>query len=373
MNIGIDAKPLEEKKAGIGIYLEQILRIINENDKDNKYFLYTSRKLRIDFKLNDNFVIRENITSKIGELFHFLGLHKKLKEDKIDVFWGTEHILPKRSKYTKKVKYILTVHDLAIKKLKTVGSLKNTLTQKIFLRKSIVNADKIIAISEATKKDIIDIYNIKKDKVKVIYNGTNAKEAEDLERENVEKIEEKLKIKGIPYILFVSTIEPRKNVETLIKAFEYIKQKQKSKLKLIIVGKLGWKYKEVLKLYEESKYKEDILMAGYVSKEEKNYLYKNAKCFVYPSLYEGFGLPILEAMANKLLVVTSDNSSLTEVGGNAAYYYKNVLDYKELSEKIIEVLKVGKEEKQRRIDEGLEMVKKFTWDKCGEETLNLLN
>ena len=186
MNIGIDVKPLEKNKAGIGIYLEQILKKLNEIDKKNTYYLYTSRELKVNFELNDNFIVRQKVTSKIGELFFFLNLHKMIEKDNIDVFWGPEHILPRRSKNTRKIKYVLTVHDLAIKKLKNVGSFKNTLTQKLFLKRSIKNADKIIAISEATKTDVVDLFNVKEDKIDVIYNGTNFEENYNLSEEDTQ-------------------------------------------------------------------------------------------------------------------------------------------------------------------------------------------
>ena len=114
-------------------------------------------------------------------------------------------------------------------------------------------------------------------------------------------------------------------------------------------------------------------MPGYISKEEKEYLYKNAKCFVYPSLYEGFGLPILEAMVNGVIVVTSNNSSIPEVAENAAIYYENVLNHEELGTKILEAINLKEEEKQERINKGLEQTKKFSWEKCAKEMLEILN
>ena len=309
-----------------------------------------------------------------GSLFIYFKLPKILKEDKVDVFWGTQHCLPKKNKDTKNIKFVLTIHDLAIKKFKTVGSFKNTLVQKIFLGKSMKNADEIIAISKATKQDIIDLYKVPDNKIKIVYNGANiSKNSKEITNEQEKEIQEKFGIKDIPYIFFISTIEPRKNVETLIKAFNYIKEKENTNLKLIIAGGLGWKYENVIKLYEESKYKEDIIMPGYISSEEKVYLYANTKCFVYPSLYEGFGLPILEAMANKALVVTANNSSLPEVGGDVAFYYNDTLNYEELGKKVMEVMKLDELEKSKRIEKGLEQVKKFSWEKCAKETLKVIS
>lgn len=371
MKIGIDARGLDGNKAGIPKYIEEIIKEFNSfTNEDNEYVLYSSRKIKIDDDLKDNIIIKDG-NRHLGSFWLYLKLPKILKEDNIDLFWGTQHCLPKRNKYTKNVKFVLTIHDLAIKKLKTVGSIKNTIIQMLFLKKSIKSADKIIAISEATKRDIIEIYNIKEDKINVIYNGTNFEESLAINEKAKSEIQDKFKIKDTPYIFFLSTIEPRKNVETLIKAFNYIKKKEKLKLKLIIAGGLGWKYGEIIKLFEESPYKEDIVMPGYISKEEKEYLYQNAECFVYPSLYEGFGLPILEAMARGVLVITANNSSLPEVGGDVAFYYNNVLDYEELGNKILEIMKLDENQKQKRIEAGIEQAKKFTWEKCAKETLKI--
>lgn len=307
-----------------------------------------------------------------GSFWLYFKLPKILKEDEVDVFWGTQHCLPMRNRYTKDMKFVVTIHDLAIEKLKTVGSLKNTIIQKLFLERSIMAADEIIAISEATKKDIVDIFNIDEAGIKVIYNGSKLGDNFELSKEQEKAIEKKFRIKqDVPYVFFLSTIEPRKNVETLIKAFNYIKRKEDIKLKLIIAGGLGWKYEEVLKLYKASDYKDDIIMPGFISKEEKKYLYEHAKCFVYPSLYEGFGLPVLEAMEGRAIVITSNVSSLPEVGGSSAFYFNNVYDYAELGNKILEVISLSEEERKTHVDAGLAQVAKFTWDKCAQATLKV--
>ncbi len=373
MNIGIDVRGLSQSRTGIPTTIEEVLKRINTNgNRKHKYFLYSNRDINIDFELNDNIIIKKE-ERPLGVFWLYFKLPKTLQEDNIDVFWGTQHCLPKRNKYTKNIRFVLTIYDLAIKKLKTVGSFKNTLVQKLFLKKSIKHADKIIAISKSTKKDIMDLYKIKEEKISVVYLGTSAGEEFNITQEEENTIQEKFGIKNTPYLFFVSTIEPRKNIETLILAFDYIKRKEPSNLKLIIAGGLGWKYQKVLNLIEKSEYKEDIMMPGFISKEEKKYLYEHTTCFVYPSLYEGFGLPILEAMANKALVVTSFISAIPEVGGNAAFYYDGVLNYRELGNKILEVIHLSKEEKENKINQGLEQVQRFTWDECTKELLEILN
>lgn len=371
MNIGIDARGLDGNRSGIPIYIEEIVKQISNLDTDNKYILYSTRKVNIKENLNDNIIIKDQ-ERRFGSFWMYLKLPKILKEDNIDIFWGTQHLLPMRNKYTKNIKFVLTIHDLAIKKLKTVGSLKNTIIQKLFVKRSLKAADKVIAISEATKKDIIELYKINEDKITIIYNGTNLIEnTYDLTKEQEKEIQEKFGIKETPYLFFLSTIEPRKNVPTLVKAYEYIRNKNEN-LKLILAGGLGWKYEGVLELVENSNYKDDIVMPGYISKEEKEYLFKNASCFVYPSLYEGFGLPILEAMINKQIVVTANNSSLPEVGGEAAFYYVETLNFENLGNKIIEAINLKEEERKKRVELGLAQAKKFTWEKCAKETLQII-
>ena len=146
--IGIDGRGLDSKnRTGITTYMSEIIKRLNETDHVNTYYIYSNREVFFDFKLNDNFEIRK-YEGKKGTLGYYFRLPKILKEDKVDVLWGTQHCLPKRNKFTKNVKFILTVHDLAIHKLKTVGELKNTIIQRLFLKRSCKNADEIIVLTD---------------------------------------------------------------------------------------------------------------------------------------------------------------------------------------------------------------------------------
>ena len=236
LKIGIDARELKEKRVGIGTYIYQIIKILNEKDKKNEYFLYSNQDIYLDFKLNDNWHIVKK-KCKIGSRFIYFKLPKILKKDGIEVFWGTEHCLPKKNKQTKKIKFILTIHDLAIQKFKKVGSINNTFIQRLILKKSCNNADKIIAISEATKKDLIEILNVKEKKIKVIYEGTNEKKDVKLTEEEEKNIVEKYNIKKAKFIFFLSTIEPRKNLNTAIRAFEKYREQSNDDLKFVVSGR----------------------------------------------------------------------------------------------------------------------------------------
>ena len=286
---------------------------------------------------------------------------------------GYTTLLTKKNKYTESIKYVLTIHDIAIKKFKNVGSFYNTIIQKLILKKSCENANRIIAVSKSTKQDLIDILGIDKNKIQVIYEGIDQKDNEsafDQKREN--EIIEKYGLEKNKYIFFLSTIEPRKNLITAVKAFDLLKEKTEN-LKFVISGGKGWKCKETLDKIHNSKFKEDIILTGYISNEEKEVFFKNTVAFIYPSLYEGFGIPVLEAMKNGAIVITSNNSSLPEVGGKSAFYLNNEIGEIELSKLIDKCLNLSNEEKKKRIEEGYQNVKKFTWEECAKETLEQFN
>lgn len=372
MNIGIDARALTKNKAGIGTYTYKIIEYLNKYDKKNKYILFSNKEVVIDFELNENWDIYIK-DSKIGTYWVYFKLPKILKENNIDIFWGTQHCVPKRNKFTKNIKYILTIHDIAIKKLKKVGSLYNTIIQKLILKKSCKNANKIIAVSKSTKKDLIDILKINEEKIQVIYEGIEQDGNKNkLNQEQENEIIKKYGVEKNKYIFFLSTIEPRKNLITAVKAFDLLKQREKN-LKFVISGGQGWKCKKTLDRIYNSKFKKDIILTGYISNEEKEAFFKNTIAFVYPSLYEGFGIPILEAMKNGAIVITSNNSSLPEVGGKSAFYLNNVHDETELSRLIEKCLNLSDQERKEIIEEGYQNVKKFTWEKCAKETLEQFN
>lgn len=253
-----------------------------------------------------------------------------------------------------KIKNILTVYDMILELYyKKKLNYKNHLIKK---KNSINNSDHIICISKNTKKDLINIYNIDEKKISVVYLGTNL-----LEKGNKEFCKDK------DFILYVGSRRDYKNFENLIKAYS-ISKKMKNDLNLVFFG--GEKYSSadasIIKSYNLEK-KNIKFISGDNSLLQSYYI--NASLFVYPSLYEGFGLPILEAMINSCPVVCSNTSSLPEVAGEAAEYFdpKNPEDISEKMERIIFDNNLSKE----LIRKGLIQSKKFSWRKCAEETLHV--
>ena len=180
-------------------------------------------------------------------------------------------------------------------------------------------------------------------------------------------------LKPKSYILYAGAIQPRKNLDILVEAFEKIKEKSagwRTDLKLVLAGAPAWKYKGTLKKIAESRFSGDIIITGTIGFDKMPALYRNAKLFVFPSLYEGFGIPVLEAMASGIPVICARNSSLVEAGGEAALYFEteNGKELVDCMEKIIEDETLEKE----LINKGLEHVKNFSWEKCAQQTIDVL-
>lgn len=268
---------------------------------------------------------------------------------------------------SRKTKAVVTIHDLAFKFFPQFFPKKDLRRLNYFTDYAVKDADKIIAVSNSTKNDILKYYpEINFKKIKVIYHGYD-KELfnENIPEGEIKKTKSKCQIPNARYIIYVGAIQPRKNIKTLIEAYEIIrKENDLGDLKLVIAGDLGWFYEPIL---EKIKSTEGVIYAGKFKTEDLPALVAGAEVFVLPSLYEGFGLPVLEAMACGTPVAAADNSSLTEIVGEAGLLFDAYS-----SQNLAEVLKKVLESDKLRDDlrhKGLGRVKDFSWEKCARETL----
>ncbi len=346
MKIGIDARTLSYEYTGIPTYVHDVIKVWNEEENENEYYLYSNRNFELDFDLKSNWhVVIDKY--KYGGIWAITRIPNLLKRDGIDAYWEPMNFLPRR---IKGVKYYVTVHDLAVYLFPQFGTLTDALLERMFLKRSCEKADRIITISESTKEDIKKHLGIDEEKISVIYNGdscyafssptyTAAEEKEILDKWNLSKNN---------YLLYVGTIEPRKNVNTLIEAYEYLRENGFFNGKLVMAGKRGWKSSKAMESRYSSKYRMDMAMTGYITDIEKECLYRNAACFAFPSLYEGFGFPLVEAMSVGIPVVTSKVSSLPEVGGDIPFYVEagRLTDKIAVAEKLREALAIKGEEKE---------------------------
>lgn len=365
---------MEKEYSGVSEYTLNLVKAILEEDRENEYKLFYNSGRDISgrmpkFKNKNVEIVSTHYPNKI---FNYL-LQKILRYPEVDkrlgvdIFW-----LPNLNfiSLSPKVKKILTIHDLSFLRYPNFFSLRRNLWHYIInVRKLIKEADKIIAVSENTKSDIIELGGIDERKVEIIYSGV-AEECRVIDRndEIIKKVKEKYNLAD-KFILFLGTLEPRKNIIGLIKAYNELRESggDFSKVKLVIAGGAGWKGKGAGEEQKRSKYKEDIKFLDYIPRQDKVYLYNLASVFVYPSFYEGFGFPPLEAMACGLPVVTSFSSSLPEAAGGASL----LVDPHKTGEIAQAIRKILLDEnfKNDLIEKGREKASEFSWQKVAGKYL----
>ena len=355
MKIGIITDSLDDGSAGISVYTENLVGNIIKIDNKNEYVLiHHSKNPKAVYKLTKELIVPLKNIPFAREYRKVFQLPKILEKEKFDIIHETTQIGPffKKSKFKK----VVTVHDLTPLKFPKTHSFLDILHHKIGLKKILKKVDKVVAVSNSTKKDILEYFNVDESKIKVIYEGCKKLDINDdcLEKYGIKK----------PYFLYVGTLEPRKNIPNLIKAF-----KQSSvDCQLIIGGKKGWKYMKIFKIVEELGMKNKIIFPGFIDGDDLGFLYKNAIAFVFPSLYEGFGLPILEAMYCGCPVITSNNSSLPEVVGKAGLLV-DPLNVDHISRAIIKVQ--DESVRKNMIKEGYKQANIFNWKRAAKETINI--
>lgn len=375
MTIGIDLRILaNDANTGVEEYTKKLLSFLIPLNKNIKYKLfynaYRKKELNYEWANASNVEIAEfKIPNKFLEISGRSGFPKIDKLLKgADVFFQP-HFLP--AVLSGQCKRVITFHDLSFERYPEFFSWRKKMWHKrVCPQKQAKRADKIIAVSQSTKEDLVNLYSINSGKIKVIHSGIDSDFfSNDIGSERIEAIKSKY---GLPenFILFLGTLEPRKNVLGAIKAFELLKDKNKenfSDLKFVIAGSRGWLYKELFGYVENSKYKNDIIFVGKILDSEKKILYKLSKIFVFPSFFEGFGFPPLEAMSCGTPVVTSNTSSLPEVVGDGAM---TVDPYRidEMADAMESVLKDGNL-RRKLVEKGKKQAQKFSWEKCAEETL----
>ncbi len=314
MKIGFDAKRAFLNKSGLGNYSRDVIRSLQDLCPENEYVLFSPQK---ETDLLENKYIKNtvspNLSSKVGKSYwRSFSITKDIISSNLDIYHGLSNELP-FSINKSDVKKVVTIHDLIFLE---IPSLYPFIDRNIYLKKFLNAckfADKIIATSEQTKKDIIKHFNIAENKIEVVYQSCNLRFKSKFSEEKLSEIVKKYKLPE-NYILNVGTIEQRKNVLNIIKAIYYYNLD----IKLVVVGRKTAYYNDV-KLYIDShNMKSNIKFLSNVSNEDLPGIYQKSMAFVYPSLYEGFGIPIIEAFNSGIPVITSNQGSPAEIAGNAA-------------------------------------------------------
>ena len=357
MRIGYDAKRAFTNFTGLGNYSRDTIRILSSFFNKNNYLLYTpNNKLndRLDFlKYQSNISIRspQKLLDKIfSSYWRTKNILNDIEKDNIDIYHGLSHELPIGIEDTK-IKTIVTIHDLIYLRYPNLFSSVDLKIYDKKFRSACKRADKIIAVSKQTKKDIINYFSIDEQKIEVIYQGCN-KAFKKSDYDNYELIKNKFGLFD-EYLLYVGSIEERKNLLTLLEALKDIPKK-----KLIIIGDGNNYKKKCVSFINNNNLKSRTLILSGLKIEEMATIYKHAEMLIYPSIFEGFGIPILEALYSKIPVITSKGGCFSEAGGPDSIYI-NPLSKKEILE-AIKKIEGTPNLKEKMIENGLKYAENFS-------------
>jgi len=348
MRIGIDASRAGDlQRTGTESYSYELIThlLALPEAKKHEWILYTKFPIS-NFQFPINFQIS---IINMPRLWTQVGLAYKTWVDNLDVLWVPAHTLPVLAKPG--LRKVVTIHGIEYEWLPAYENLLQRWYLPLSTKFACWAANKIIAVSKFTKNQLIERLGADPNKISVVYEGTNY-----VEPERSTKIRER-------YILFIGTVQPRKNLVRLIEAFCKLKIEN---CKLVLAGKLGWNYQEVV----DAAKNKNVEITGFVSDQRRNELLKNALCYVQPSITEGFGLPVLEAMHAGIPVVSSKGGALAEIVGDAGLLF-DPYNIQEISHSLSLVIHSHSLRKEL-ISKGKERVKDFSWEKAAEQTYNIL-
>lgn len=375
--IGIDARFYGPFAKGLGRYTQEIVDNILKMDKENHYVIFLGRHNFDELIIGNNKNVKKVLVDikwySLKEQFFF---PYYIWKEKLDLIHFTHFNVP----IFCPTKFIVTIHDLILTKFKTVrATTKHPIVYnlkdffyRLVIKSALKKSEKIITVSNFTKNDIVEQFKIKPDKIKVIYEGvSNLSKGRDslfIAKLNKDEILGDYHISS-PYFLYVGNAYPHKNLEFLVKSFLEWRSKNPG-FKLVMIGKEDFFYKRVKDYAEEiitkNKYENSIIFTGYVPDEKLEILYQGAMIYIFPSLYEGFGLPPLEALFNSCPVLSSKAASMPEIIQGGALYF-DPGNYSDFSEKLNAL--VGDDNlRQELVLAGKEVLKKYNWWECAFKT-----
>lgn len=366
MRICVDASPAVHHRAGLGRYTQELTSALLAIRTEDEYIVFYNRpaQAQVDPPLDRLPHLTISWPDKPWRMSVLLAHLARIPQDRlfpdVDLFHATDHLLPRLSR----VKSVFTLHDLAFRFYPETHTSLNRWFLTLMMSRFLRAADQVVADSECTKRDAVHLYRLDEAKIKVIYGGVNPR-FRPADPQEIEAVRARY---GLPecLILSVGTIEPRKNLTSLVDAYRALRHRG-AEFKLVIVGKKGWLYQSFFRRLRELGLEDEVIFPGFMPDEDLPALYSAADLFVFPSLYEGFGLPVLEAMACGVPVITSNTSSLPEVAGEAALLV-DPNSVEELTSAMRSVL----ESKQLRDElraKGPKQAAKFSWESAARETL----
>jgi len=366
--LGLNALVLNKESGGLGTYLNNLIEYLRSGSFDFEPIIF----LPDDTYVSNNQFKNEGIFKKvkvqsnkaINRVVREKYLWPKLiKEHKIDLLHSPISYIP----WGVNIPSIITIHDLGFFHFPQNYTLLRRLFLERIIKVSVEKAIKVITISEFTKKDIINTFNINPDKISVVYEGIDKKKYQKrASPQKAETVTDKYNLSD-KYILSVGHLEPRKNYMRLIKAFELIKRNHNLPHKLVIIGRENWKYKKIFELINELDLKDQIVLTGFVSEDDLITIYQKADVFVTASIFEGFGFTPLEAMAAGTPVAASNATSIPEVVGNATNLF-DPFDVDDITDKTYKVI-CSDQLRKELVQKGYQNLKRFDWKECCKKTV----
>jgi glycosyltransferase involved in cell wall biosynthesis len=366
MRICLNASPAVHHIAGLGRYTQELMSALLDIDSDNEYVAFYNRpsEAQVDPPLDRLPRLTTNLDTKPWRMSALVAHFARISQDrlfpKVDLFHGTDHLLPRLTR----IKTVFTLHDLVFRFYPQTHKPLNRWFLTLMMPRFLKAADAVIAVSESTKSDAIRTYGLDEAKITVIYEGVSP----HFRRASPEAIADVRHKYSLPdqFILSVGTIEPRKNLTSLLEAYHALRN-EGFPLRLVIVGKKGWLYSGFFNRVHELGLEHEVIFPGFVPDGDLPALYSAADLFVFPSLYEGFGLPALEALACGTPVVCSNASSLPEVAGEAA-----LLVNPGSVEALVRAMRDVSSKRELRDDlgaRGPQQAARFNWRRTAQETL----
>jgi len=367
--VALQVSDLDHKRIdGTRVYLKELLNRFGKIDTETKFHLYHRNVFNLSLAPPNfsNYVVKACYFPFAWMQTIFAWKLFRTRPEKLFLpIQAAPIFIPEGTEVT------ATIHDLAFKRYPETFPKKHLFKLNFLLDVVVRRADKLIAVSESTKNDLLEFFpELPPERIRVIHHGFDSEFfGTKISTEEIRLLLATYCLLPGQYVLYVGALQPRKNLVRLIEAFNIVKQTA-PEMKLVLAGERAWLSDEIFETREKSPYKEDIIMTGAVSFENLRVLYQGARLFVFPSLYEGFGLPILEAFASHVPVLTASNSSLIEVGGKAVLYC-DASSVEDIAEKLA-CLWSEEELQKELIQKGETQLQKFSWDKCAKETLEYI-
>ncbi len=370
MKVAIDVRTVLPNRSGVGNYVLHLIQNLRKVDPDSIYF-FLSLKKNLSFlgplapEQNPLQTVFSHENHPLGDFWEHFILPIRLMKKGIDVFHGPASLIPFRRDH---YQVVVTIHDLVAFLFPETIPLKYGAYMRYLLRQAVKRANKIISVSHHTRQDLIEILKVPSEKIVVIHEAPSPI-FRPYDRNKVRTLlKERYGIQK-KYIYHLGNIEPRKNLIVLLQAFTRVCQELGTEYQLVVSGQKGWLIRSLSHFLKNYPMRDQVLFTGYVPMEDLPLLMNGAEIFVFPSLYEGFGLPVLEAMSCGTPVISSNRSSIPEIVGSAGVLI-DPTDVRELAHRIVYLLRNG-EERRRLSLLGKDQAARFSWEEVARKTLDV--